>query len=120
MKSTPPSPWIHIGECPFCVNGLVRVRSCHEENNDLHLYALCDECEAIWLTPSTEDERIFPDPEQPVCPCCSGELYGSCSRWATAEDLADSEWQAQVIFTVPSESEPPESLTPDDEPKPGC
>ena len=39
-------PWIHIGECPVCVDGLCRIRCCEGDNGIAHLFAMCDECEA--------------------------------------------------------------------------
>lgn len=134
MNNTPPIPWIHIGECPFCVNGLVRVRSCKSDGNDRHLYALCDECEAMWLTPSTSDEKHFPDAETPQCPICSASLFGDSARWAIPADLKGSDWESQSIFTLPEEdpsTDPPHDVCStdnvtdqfvekEDEPNRGC
>ncbi len=102
----PESLWIHIGECPCCVNGLCRVRSCCD-NGQLHLYAMCDECEALWTEPSTDASRQFPDIDNPQCPICNGPLYGPHAHWAEASELSNTPWSAVAIFDLPS-AEPPE------------
>ena len=116
MNTTPPNPWIHIGECTFCVNGICRVRCCTAVEDEKHLFAVCDECEAIWIEPDTGSEKHFPDPESATCPICPAPLYGDQSRWALAEDLAGTPWETQVIYSVPSSDldEPSEKVTPSD------
>lgn len=128
MSELPPSPWIHIGECPVCVNGLCRVRTCMQDGS-VHFYAVCDECEALWLAPNTASPRTFPDAIQPKCPVCQQDLYGVQAHWALADELRGSEWMANAIFDVPNfGSLDPSSLagwdedasySPDD-PKPSC
>ena len=113
-QQLPSLPWIHIGECPFCVNGLCRVRYCDHQQGP-HLYAMCDECEAMWLEPTTDSPKQFPDAEHPKCPICAGPLYGDSSRWAEPQDLKDSPWQDAAIYDLPSADPTPEDfLTPDD------
>lgn len=97
--------WIHIGECPVCVDGLCRVRCCESEQGEGHLYAMCDECEAIFLEPSTSSERSFPSAESPDCPICARPLYGPQAHWATAQELEHTDWNAAAIFEVSSEDE---------------
>jgi hypothetical protein len=99
------TPWIHIGECPVCVNGLCRVRYCEDSAGLGHLYAMCDECEALWLEPSTSSQRQFPSAEAPVCPICARPLYGPQAHWATAQELSHSDWTQAAIFDVPSSGE---------------
>ncbi len=129
MTETPPSPWIHIGECPVCVNGLCRVRSCTSESGSLHFYAMCDECEALWLAPDTDTPQTFPDACNPKCPICQQDLYGPQAHWSLADELRGSEWMSNAIFDVSNlDSTTPESLASldddasygQDEPKPGC
>ncbi len=115
MQNPPNNPWIHIGECPVCVNGLCRVRACHGPCNlgsdqddpaaSLHLYAICDECEATWTEPSTSTPKTFPDSDDARCPICAEKLYGEQSHWALPQDLLGTAWESQVIFDVAS-SEP--------------
>lgn len=101
MTNPPQLPWIHIGECPVCVNGICRVRTCIDSSGK-HFYALCDECEALWLSPDTNADKQFPEAENPSCPICSQPLYGSQANWTRAEDLADTDWAEQSIFEMPT------------------
>lgn len=144
MSEPPAAPWIHIGECPVCVNGLCRVRTCRSPAGGktpvgnalvgdlpagtLHFYAMCDECEALWLTPTTDAPRQFPDACEPKCPICQQPLYGEQAHWSHAEELQGTEWSANSIFDVPNEdSLDPNSLANmddlsygQDETKPDC
>ncbi len=102
MTEVPASPWIHIGECPVCVNGLCRVRTCEDQQGQQHFYAMCDECEATWLSPSTDTPRSFPDPDNPLCPVCDRVLYNEQAHWSLAEELSGSPWAKEAVFDVPS------------------
>jgi hypothetical protein len=103
MTSIPPSPWIHIGECPVCVNGLVRIRACQSKAGEKHLFAMCDECQATWLEPDTNSKRIFPDAENALCPICSQSLFGPQSHWAWPDDINHShDWSLAAIFDMPT------------------
>jgi hypothetical protein len=97
----PTVPWIHIGECPVCGNGLCRVRSGINPQGDSQLYALCDECEAIWIKPDLLGPVRFPDSEDPQCPISGQALYGPYSRWATPEDVKGTEWESEVVIDLP-------------------
>ena len=103
MSSIPPSPWIHIGECPVCVDGLCRVRSCEDQQGRRHLYAMCDECEAMWVKPDTSSPKTYPRGEEPQCPVCARPLFGDQARWAEPEDIvAHSDWSMAAIFEMPN------------------
>ena len=109
MSNTPPTPWIHIGECPVCVNGLCRVRHCTDSKGDSHLYAMCDECEAIFTEPdalseeqASQREPRFPDAQDPKCPICRAPLYGSQAHWATIADIRSSSWESHTILEFPT------------------
>jgi hypothetical protein len=104
-SSLPESLWIHIGECPCCVNGLCRVRGC-QDSSGTHLYAMCDECEALWVEPSTNGPRCFPDIDDPRCPICNLPLYGPQAHWAEAQELLGTAWSEVAIFDLPSADEP--------------
>jgi hypothetical protein len=109
MSSIPPIPWIHIGECPVCVDGLCRVRVCEDEQGRRHLYAMCDECDALWVRPDTSSSKVYPRGEEPLCPLCSRPLYGLQARWAEPEDVAaDPDWSLAAIFEMPNALEPPQ------------
>ncbi len=101
MNQQPASPWIHIGECPICADGLCRVRCCVTSDGNKHLYAMCDECEAIWLEPSTSAPHQFPDAEDPLCPLSGVPLYGAGSRWATTDDIKGTDWESEVVVDLP-------------------
>ncbi|MCA9133637.1 MAG: hypothetical protein KDA45_10800 [Planctomycetales bacterium] len=106
MSDVPFLPWIHIGDCPICVDGLCRVRACEDARLGKHLYAMCDECEALWLQPTTDSPSTFPQAEQPQCPVCSQPLYGPQAHWAHAEELRGTAWEENAIFALPSELPP--------------
>lgn len=101
MTQRPTSPWIHIGECPICTDGLCRVRCSSPAGGKKQLYAMCDECEAIWLQPTTASPHQFPDAEDPKCPLTGIALYGSSSRWATTEDIKGTDWEFEVVVDLP-------------------
>lgn len=94
-------PWIHIGDCPVCGDGLCRIRCSFDSNGRKYLYALCDECETIWLEPNTQSQRFVPDAENPRCPFSGEELYGPLSRWATTEDIHGTPWEIESILELP-------------------
>jgi hypothetical protein len=129
MSEIPASPWIHIGECPVCVNGLCRLRTCTASNGSMHFYAMCDECESLWLEPNTDTERMFPDASQPLCPICGERLYGEQAHWSQASELQGTQWATSAIYELPNSMSPDSrSLAENDadlsygqdEPKPGC
>lgn len=97
MSETPTNPWIHIGECPVCINGLGRVRTCGE-GESRHFYAVCDECEAIWKEPDIASKRDFADAEDPRCPLCAEALYGEQSHWSLTSDILGTPWHEKATI----------------------
>jgi len=97
----PAVPWIHIGECPICGDGLCRVRCGTTPEGIVRLYAMCDECEATWLKPDILGPSQFPDSEDPLCPVSGQALYGPGSRWATPEDVRGTDWESEVVIDLP-------------------
>jgi hypothetical protein len=64
---------------------------------------MCDECETLWIEPSTDSKKSFPRTANPLCPVCDQPLYGAQSRWAQPEDVvADRAWAAAAIFELPT------------------
>ncbi|MCA9192762.1 MAG: hypothetical protein KDB03_13395 [Planctomycetales bacterium] len=104
-SAEPPLPWVHIGDCPICVNGLARVRCCTDPQHGQHLFAMCDECEALWITPATDGDIKFADPVDPKCPICGSDLYGPQSNWCRPIDLHDTEWSLAAIIDIPDDSQ---------------
>lgn len=103
MNKIPSDPWIHIGECPVCVDGLCRVRTCQPEGGEPHFFALCDECESIWTEPDTASQKQFPEPENANCPVCSLPLYGPQSHWAVPDEIRGTAWESEAIFELPTD-----------------
>lgn len=87
-------PWVHCGSCPVCESGLRRLRCEELTDGYQELFALCDECEAIWMVPDPEAKLQFPDPENPTSPWSGQPLYGSHSRWATPQDIVGTVWES--------------------------
>jgi len=74
----------HLGRCPLCEQGLIRVVRCpHCEEWS----ALCDECEALWKEPQLVFE-IRPNSQHPYCPHCQEPV----KKWffATRKDLHEA------------------------------
>jgi hypothetical protein len=119
VPQEPPAPWIHIGECPLCGNGLCRLRYGVDPQGVKRLYAMCDECEAIWLKPDLLSKYQFPDAEDPLCPISGEALYGPKSGWARPEDLQGTDWESEVIIDLPvdviDDSEPETFVTQQDQ-----
>ena len=90
--------WIYAGNCPVCQCGLRRIRVSETADGELRGYVLCDECEAIWLTPDATSDYRFPRAEKPECPVSGGPLYGPQSRWATVSDVQALGWLDQVTI----------------------
>lgn len=99
----PAFPWIHIGNCPVCDDGLCRVRCCVDDLGEKHLIALCDECEASWLEPDTLAPHLYPDPQEALWPSTDIPLYGPNTRWATLEDIRGTDWEREAIVELPGD-----------------
>lgn len=71
----------HVGACPLCEQGLVRVVRCPRCR---HVSAFCDECEAIWTSPRHVRDT-GPSGQHPRCPSCTQKVR----RWTflTARNL---------------------------------
>jgi uncharacterized protein YbaR (Trm112 family) len=110
--------WIHAGACPVCEAGLRRVRACYGDSRTAaapHGYVICDECEALWLTPDPQSPRFYPDTEQPACPVCQGPLFGSQAHYATVEEVRQLGWQTKCrIESSSAGGETSDLLEPED------
>ena len=105
-----------------CTNAASANSDCHEpakqaDPNDCHhsstsgdtdcsagksagLYAMCDECEAIWLQPDIATEHFYPPADSPRCPLCDDPLFGNHARWANTEDILSTVWEANCIVRL--------------------
>lgn len=79
----------HLGQCEQCGQGLKGVRVCASGR---HLLILCDECEAVWLTPEDEQPTYLKQPDLP-CPACGASLMQPPARWATIEEIRKVKWE---------------------------
>ncbi len=102
MTSQTPDAWIYVGNCPICQCGLRRVRVCegNQASQAVHGYIMCDDCETLWLEPSINSPRSFPDSESPACPVCQAPLFGPHARWANLSDVQLLGWHNQCTIEV--------------------
>ncbi len=101
MAETPQQPWIHVGQCPVCDQGLCRIRVCSSDGKP-HFFVLCDECEAMWLKTETAETPMYADRETPRCPICKSGLYAA-SHWASAAELSNTAWESVVQVDLPDD-----------------
>ena len=121
----PVNPKHSISFCPVCGGGLCGIRVCdgpaqatvshtismidddpmcdppsrHSANqvsSNQHGLVVCDECEAIWLSPDTETDHLYPDPENSRCPICHDALWGQSSHWASMQEIGELGWEHAV------------------------
>jgi hypothetical protein len=71
----------HLGACPRCEQGLLRLVRCPRCKQ---LSVLCDDCEALWSDPQATAKRP-PDGRHPLCPHCGHAV----AKWtfATAQTI---------------------------------
>jgi len=79
----------YVGTCPFCEQGNLGVRLC---SNSEDAVILCDECDAVWLSPEITGKPLFPEEPDLPCPYCAGNLTESPARWASMGDILKSGW----------------------------
>ena len=99
QASGAPLSWVHAGSCPICGDGLRRARYCSDATGEKHFYLLCDECEALWLSPDDDGEQKYASMENPMCPICSTNMYGSSAGWVDAGQLDTTPWPAELTVT---------------------
>jgi hypothetical protein len=81
------------------------------DDGHIELFALCDECEALWLDPAlAPEDYYFSDAIEPLCPRSGQPLYGPDSWWATREFVQETPW---AIHLPPDAAASGESLPPD-------
>ncbi|VAX38407.1 hypothetical protein MNBD_PLANCTO02-1413 [hydrothermal vent metagenome] len=88
----------YIGFCSSCGGGVLGVRICGEGD----VVALCDECDALWLSPVLKNSPQFPEQPDLPCPYCRQSLIKTPARWATTDDLAlpqNKHWRESILGT---------------------
>ena len=93
------NPKHSIDYCPICGGGLCGVRICEGPEQAAaatpikpHGLIVCDECEAIWLEPTTSSAHQYPNACDARCPVCDERLWGDRSRWASQSDIETIGW----------------------------
>ncbi len=83
-----------LGYCPVCGTGPLGVRVCGQCGKAV---VLCEECDALWLSPDASAAPIFP--RQPHLPCvaCGAALRAAPAHWACFAELERIGWQDHVI-----------------------
>jgi hypothetical protein len=90
-------PMFYVGFCRICGTGPLGLRSC---GGCSRIAVLCDECEAVWpdsnlvATPIMDEGKID---ENTPCPKCHQSLLAAPSHWATAEEIAATDWLQQAF-----------------------
>ncbi|QDT30430.1 hypothetical protein Enr10x_57960 [Gimesia panareensis] len=83
----------YIGFCPSCEQGTLGIRICSSLQD---LVILCDECDALWLTPETSVSPHFPQQPALPCPACEGNLTAPPAHWAELGELFERGWLAYI------------------------
>lgn len=83
----------YTGICPACEQGTLGLRICSSQQD---LVILCDECDALWLSPDTSAPPLFPDQPELPCPACEGNLMDPPAHWASLGELFQRGWLPAV------------------------
>lgn len=93
---------IYAGQCPVCESGLCRVRICGITEGHPHGLVICDDCEAIWMSPDLSGPHYYSDPVHPVSPVDGDAIWSDQNRWATPDDIGQLGWYGQVTIEPPN------------------
>ncbi|KAA5543834.1 hypothetical protein FYK55_11740 [Roseiconus nitratireducens] len=92
-------PMHSVAMCPICQAGLCGIRICTGDDPLVPAprggFLLCDECEAIWMSPDVTTAHHYPSSESPECPICHGDLWGN-SVWADNQQIQSLGWSQAV------------------------
>lgn len=96
------SKLLYICPCPICEQGLLRPRICTSDSTPPESVAaiLCDECDAVWSTPSLQERILTQNEGEPACPRCKKSLWGTQTHWATLEEIYLLGWYNHVQVAV--------------------
>jgi hypothetical protein len=82
-----------VGTCSSCGTGNIGVRV---SSSGQCVVGLCDECDAVWLTPSLEDGPHFlAQPDLP-CPPDGSSLRNFPAHWADSKEAERAGWAPWV------------------------
>ena len=81
-----------VGFCRICGTGPLGLCCC---GGCGRIVLLCDECEALW---PDSDLAAAPKTGDPIlCPECQQSLMDEPSHWATAAEIAATDWLQQAF-----------------------
>ncbi|WP_298869096.1 hypothetical protein [uncultured Gimesia sp.] len=83
----------YIGTCPFCEQGNLGVRICSKIE---HTVILCDECDALWLSPEITEKPVFLEEPNLPCPNCLGNLTDAPARWSSLGEIFMRGWISAI------------------------
>jgi hypothetical protein len=81
----------YVDQCPICEAGLRGFRTCPQG----HVVVLCDECEAVWISPYGNGP-LFSAPPATHCPQCGSDLFDSHAHWSDTQEIGAAGWQDSV------------------------
>ncbi len=86
----------YIDECSLCGTGPLGLRYCGKCKE---IAILCEECEAIWITPDTKAPPLLSqNPTKTLCPKCkTGSLLSNTSHWATLREIQGTPWLVEAL-----------------------
>ncbi|MCA9149877.1 MAG: hypothetical protein KDA92_11280 [Planctomycetales bacterium] len=83
-----------VGYCPSCGTGPLGVRICGGCGRP---NVLCEECDALWLTPDVTGRPVFPRQPDLPCPACETSLLAPGAHWASFFELEALGWEQRII-----------------------
>lgn len=77
--------------CPLCMTGAVGFRRCAP---DAGIVLMCDECNAVWLSPEgiSTESALYPQGPDFVVPTLNCSIRRPLSDWADRDDVARVGW----------------------------
>ncbi len=91
--------WCIDGACPICGTGTRGLRMC---SDNARIVAMCDECDAVWLSPHGvgAKDAVFAAPPLFLLPGHDCSLATPSARWATRSEVETTEWADLVAGTA--------------------
>ncbi|MCA9077469.1 MAG: hypothetical protein KDA93_20755 [Planctomycetaceae bacterium] len=98
----------YVGICPQCEEGLLGIRVCDDQT-----VVLCDECDALWLSPPEKDAPPATLRADPPCPSCGDPLWGEQAHWADRKQVESVGWWSHIAGEAGNRDESGGTRTPD-------